>query len=59
MRRRKIQNKVAKKTYVKNVYCIRIYCIRIDYNVGHEVYGKSASFTHPMLVLKMLLLDCF
>ncbi|WP_285692419.1 type II toxin-antitoxin system PemK/MazF family toxin [Helicobacter ailurogastricus] len=36
-------------SHVKNIYWV---CV--GYNVGHEVYGKSASFTRPVLVLKML-----
>ncbi|WP_104751149.1 type II toxin-antitoxin system PemK/MazF family toxin [Helicobacter salomonis] len=31
-----------------------IYWVCVGYNIGHEVYGKSKTFTRPVLVLKLL-----
>ncbi|WP_267891515.1 type II toxin-antitoxin system PemK/MazF family toxin [Helicobacter bizzozeronii] len=31
-----------------------MYWICIGQNIGHEVYGKSANFTRPVLVVKLL-----
>lgn len=47
--KKKIQTKVAKKAHVRNIYWT---CV--GQNIGHEVYGKSANFTRPVLVLKIL-----
>ncbi|WP_104639714.1 type II toxin-antitoxin system PemK/MazF family toxin [Helicobacter bizzozeronii] len=48
------QKKKLDKNPPHKVIVGNIYWICIGQNIGHEVYGKSANFTRPVLVVKLL-----
>ncbi|GLH58606.1 type II toxin-antitoxin system PemK/MazF family toxin [Helicobacter ailurogastricus] len=48
------QKKKLDKNPPHKVVVGNIYWLCIGQNIGHEVYGKSANFTRPVLVIKLL-----
>ncbi|WP_104751154.1 type II toxin-antitoxin system PemK/MazF family toxin [Helicobacter salomonis] len=48
------QKKKLDKNPPHKVIAGNIYWLCIGQNIGHEVYGKSANFTRPVLVIKLL-----
>ncbi|BCZ19522.1 hypothetical protein NHP190012_11640 [Helicobacter sp. NHP19-012] len=52
--KRNTQKKKLDKNPPHKVVAGNIYWLCIGQNIGHEVYGKSANFTRPVLVIKLL-----